>query len=196
MVAIRPLLLLLFAVALAGAVLSGCASGTAPGDGTTREPTGRTEDSSGPGDQVDGHELPEPPGSTLSYGGETVSAGLGSYCWVSVCADTFAIPVSEEALTVPAGSTLTFAYEGEKLDSLNVSARRIGRRDQLKSIAGGKFLVLGEGNKGDDAIRLHTHLSGSRAHIATDLPAGRYAVEAFARFPEGDAFYGFRVVVE
>ena len=181
---------------LAGVVLSGCATGTAPGEVTAHESTGRTEGSSDPGDQVDGHELPEPPGSTLSYGAETVSAGLGSYCWVSVCADTFAVPVSEEALTVPAGSTLTFAYEGKTLDSLNVSARRIGRKDNLKSIAGGTFLVPGEGKKEDDVIRLHTRRSGNRARITTDLPAGQYAVEAFVRFPQGDAFYGFRILVE
>ena len=68
-----------------------------------------------------------PPQSTLSYGGETVSGALGTYCWVSVCVDKLGVPVNEEALRVP---------------------------------------------------------------------AGEYVVAVFVRVPQGDALYGFRVVVE
>ncbi len=126
-----------------------------------------------------------------------MSGGLGSYCWESVCADTFAVPVSEEVLTAPAGSTLTFAYEGNKLDSLSVSAQRIGRKDRLRRMAGGYFLVPEkEGKAYQGRVRLQTHRSENRAHINAELPAGEYAVEAFARFPGGDAFYGFHLVVE
>ncbi len=116
---------------------------------------------------------------------------------MSVCADTFAVPVSEEVLTVPAGSTLTFAYGGNKLDSLSVSAQRIRRKDRLRRMAGGNFLVPEkEGEAYEERVRLQTRRSENRARINADLPAGEYAVEAFPRFPEGDAFYGFRVVVE
>ena len=75
--------------------------------------------------------FPEPPGSTLSYGGETVEGGLGSYCWVmgggGGCADAFAIILGDETLGAPAGATLSFAYRGKALDSLSVTAFRAGR---------------------------------------------------------------------
>ncbi len=186
----------LVAVSLIGVILFGCGTGAVPGNTNERESAGRTEDSSGPRDEADGHELPEPPGSTLSYGGETVSGALGSYCWVSVCTDAFGVPVSEEALTVPAGSTVTFAYGGRKLDSLSASAHRIGRGTHLEKVAGDAFLVPNDESIGYKTIRLQTRRSGERALIAAELPAGEYVVEAFARFPEGDAFYGFRVIVE
>ena len=34
-------------------------------------------------------DIPEPPDSTLSNGGQEVRATLGSYCWSSGCADSF-----------------------------------------------------------------------------------------------------------
>ncbi len=196
-------MLAVLSAAFAGMVLAGCGT-AAVSDGVDGHKRSEKEvkTSGGPHEGVDSDELPEPPGSVLSHGGETVSAGLGSYCWVSVCADTFAVPVSEDVLTATAGSTLTFTYEGNKLDSLSVSAQRIGRKDRLRRMAGGKFLVPEflapekEGEAYEERVRLQTRLSENRARINADLPAGEYAVEAFARFPEGDAFYGFHVVVE
>ncbi len=193
----RDLMLAFLSVALAGIVLAGC--GTAPGSEGVDDhrPSEKEVKASGSPEKSDGHELPEPPGSKLSYGGESVNGGLGSYCFKSVCADTFAVPVSEEVLTVPAGSTLTFTYGGDKLDSLSVSAQRIGREDRLKRMAGGIFLVPErEGEAFEKRVRLRTRRSENRARIDAELPAGEYAVEASARFPGGDAFYGFHVVVE
>ena len=193
---IRRLVLTFFAAVLLSTVLAGCGAATVSGDPGGRGPSEKSEDSAGPRGEAVGDELPEPPGSTLSYGGETVSGALGSYCWVSVCADAFGVPVSEETLKVSAGSTLTFAYGGKELDSLSVSAHRIGRKDRLETIAGGNFLLPDEESKGYERIRLQTRRSGNRARITTDLPPGQYAVEAFVRFPQGDAFYGFRILVE
>ena len=123
-------------------------------------------------------------------------AGLGSYCWRMVCTDTLGVPVSEEVLSVPAGSALTFAYGGKRLDSLSVSAGRIGREDRLRRMAGGTFLVPeNEGKAYEERVRLPTRRSENRARIDARLPAGEYAVEAFARFRGGTAFYGFHVVV-
>jgi hypothetical protein len=61
---------------------------------------------------TDGSRSPE---STLSYGEEIVSGELGTYCWSSggggASVDAVGVLVNEEALTVPADSTLTFATE-------------------------------------------------------------------------------------
>jgi hypothetical protein len=200
---IRYLVLVSLAATLVGVLLSGC--GAAPGTGGRdgSEPPERTAGSGPPGSTGGSR----PPRSTLSYGGETVTGALGSYCWTStpsgddtlsssICADAVGVPVNEETLTVPAGSTLTFAYGGKKLDSLSVSADRIGQGNHLERMGNVSFLVPNEGSKEDRTIRLQIHRFGDQAHVAAELPAGKYVVAAFVRVPQGDAVYGFRVVVE
>ena len=54
-----------------------------------------------------------------------------------------------------------------------------------------------EGSKGHRTIRLiQIHRFGNRAHVAAELPAGKYVVAAFVRVPQDDAVYGLRVLVE
>ena len=65
-----------------------------------------------------GGNLPRPPDSTLSYGGQEVKGTLGSYCWFSggsgVCADAaFITPPRKKTLTVPSGSEMVFRYGGQ-----------------------------------------------------------------------------------
>ena len=199
----RRLALAFLATALVGVFLSGCGaapdSGNKDGSGPPERPAG-----SGPPGSTDGS---RPPRSTLSYGGDTITGALGTYCWTPTpsgddtlfsggCADSVGVPVDEEALTVPAGSTLTFAYGGGKLDSLSISAHRVGQGNRLEKVAGGSVLVPNEGSKGNATIRLHIHRFGDGAHVVAELPAGNYVVAAFVRVPQGDAVYGFHVVVE
>jgi hypothetical protein len=201
--ATRRLVLVSLAATLVGVLLSGC--GTVPGSGgkSGSESPERTAGSEPPG----GTDGAGPPRSTLSYGGETVTGALGTYCWTQTpsgedtllsggCVDAVGVPVNEETLTVPAGSALTFAYGGKKLDSLSISAHRIGRGNHLERMGDVSVLVPGEGGKGNRTIRLQIHRFGDRARVAAEVPAGEYVVEAFVRVPQGDAVYGFRVVVE
>ena len=80
----------------------------------------------------------------------------------------------EKTLGPPSGAALTFVYEGDRLNSLDVTAR-------------------GSDGRAHD---LRTRLSGTRARIVADLPAGGYVVEALATMPEGDATYAFGLLVE
>ncbi len=91
---------------------------------------------------------------------------------------------------------MTFAYGGKKLDSLSVSADRIGQGNHLEKMGDVSILVPNEGSKEDRTIRLQIHRFGDQAHVTAELPAGKYVVAAFVRVPQGDAVYGFRVVVE
>src|ERR671916_997501 len=143
-----------------GFLVFGCAAATGPNDTGAGGPTKRGVD--GPTEAREEPTLPttmmfpEPPGSTLSYGGETVEGGLGSYCWTwgggGGCADAFAIILGDETLEAPAGSTLSFAYRGKALDSLSVrpsgpagraeaavaktsSCRRLGAREKTSGSA-------------------------------------------------------------
>lgn len=193
---VRRLVLAFFAAVLIGMLIPGC--GAAPdtgGAGGSRAPE-TTADSA----PSDGGNDARPPESRLSYGGEAVAGGLGTYCWtsasVSQCVDAVGVAVRDETLTVPAGSTLTFAYGGNSLDSLGVAAYRIGRGNHLERIDDGGVLVLDEGGSGGEAIQLTTRRSGNRARITVDLAAGEYALDAFVTVPQGDVSYGFHVVVE
>ena len=194
--AMRRLALGSLATTLVCVFLSGCATAPDPG-GKSGSKAPDTTARSGPPGSTDGS---KPPESTLSYGGDTITGALGTYCWSSdsggTCVDKVGVPVSEETLSVPAGSVLTFAYGGGKLDSLGISAYRIGQGDQLKEIGGGAVLVPTVGSKGNETVRLQIHRAGNRAHVAAELPAGKYVVAASVRIPEGDAVYGFHIVVE
>jgi hypothetical protein len=79
---------------------------------------------------------------------------------------------------------------------LSVSADRIGRGNHLEKNGDASVLTPDEGSKGQRTIRLQTHRVGDRAHVTAELPAGEYVVAAFVRVPQGDALYGFRVVIE
>ena len=51
------------------------------------------------------------------------------------------------------------------------------------------------GSEGNATIRLQIQRFGDGAHVAAELPAGKYVVAASVRVPQGDAEYGFHVVV-
>ena len=119
-------------ILLSGAIavlVSGCAAATGPDDtGGGETSIARGEDPKPPTTMMSPSTMrfPEPPGSTLSYGGEAVEGGLGTYCWLmggsGGCSDAFAVILGEEALEAPAGAILSFAYKGKALDSLSVAA--------------------------------------------------------------------------
>ena len=181
-------------------LVSGCGAATGP-DGTGGvEPTeARRDDPKPPTTMIYPTTMmfPEPPGSTLSYGGETVEGGLGSYCWLmggsGGCADAFAVVLGEEALDAPAGATLSFAYRGKALDSLSVTAYRADREARGGPREDDMFLPPYRSGGAKD---LPVRRSGTRARIVADLPAGQYVLDAFARMPRGDASYGFRLILE
>jgi hypothetical protein len=139
----------------------------------------------------------EPPQSTLSYGGETVEGGLGTHCWLmggsEGCSDPFAIILGEEALEAPAGATLSFAYKGKALGSSSVAAYKAGREGGRGGRKDDMFLPPSRGGGAKD---LRVRRSGLRARIVADLPSGEYVLDVFARMPQGDASYGFRLILK
>jgi hypothetical protein len=181
-------------------LVSGCVAATAPtgmgGPTERREPTeARGVDPATPTTMM--FQVPEPPGSTLSYGGETVDGGLGTYCWTAGgaggCSDAFAIVLGERVLEAPAGATLSFAYGGRALDSLSATAYRADREARGGPRQDDMFLPPARGAGRKD---LPVRRSGTRARIVADLPAGEYVLDVFARMPQGDASYGFRLILE
>jgi hypothetical protein len=136
--------------------------------------------------------LPQPPNSTLSYGGREVTGTLGSYCWFSGnsggCADTFRIlkPSKERTLTVPSGSEMVFHFGGQ---------------DSAYKVEGATAYPINEIDKwgakpGSSQRALKTHGSGIERAIPAELPPGEYVVDVFITVRQGDATYYFRIMVE
>ena len=109
------------------------------------------------------------------------------------CADAFAIILGEEVLEAPAGATLSFAYKGKALDSLSVAAYKVGREGGGGGREDDIFLPPSKGGGAKDP---KVRRSGTRARIVADLPPGEYVLDVFARMPQGDASYGFRLILE
>ena len=178
-------------------LLAGCAVGQGDGTGsaTTQEETtvnGSEETTvyneettvlAGPGG------IPEPPDSTLSYGGQEVKGTLGSYCWSSGnsfgCADAAwpLIPSKQKTLTVPPDSELVFRYGGQNSPK-TVEARAYTLNKLEKT---GMY-------RPDHPLKAHG--SGLQRTIRAELPPGEYVLEVFVREQQDDASYYFRVMVE
>ena len=186
--------LLLVTLAL---IVSGCATATGPDDTGGGETSEARRGAPAPPTTMM-FTSPEPPGSTLSYGGETVEGGLGTYCWTAggggACADAVGVSLEEGALEAPAGATLSFVYEGKELDSLGVTAYRAGWEGEGGGREDDVFVPPYRGDGGAKDLRVRR--SGTRARVVADLPAGEYVLETFARMPEGDASYGFRLTLK
>ena len=168
-------------------LLAGCAAGQGDGAGrtkpeeTTANGTEETTTLTGEGG------LPQPPDSTLSYGGQVVRGSLGSYCWGDMCADSVLfVPPRKKTLTVPSGSEMVFHYEGQSSPDM-VKATATSLNKQGTSTAGADSKV---------SRSLKAQGSGVERTIPAELPPREYVVLVFVREPQGDASYFFRVMVE
>jgi hypothetical protein len=181
-------LLRFFAAALVGTLLSGC--GMISGGGGTDNP--ETAGTTGDPKASDDANRSKPPESTLSYGGQTVTGVLGSFCWARItgdegesgtgCFDVAEVPIppKEKTLAVPAGASLRFDYGGE--------------REPNSVEAGVHPLIRGE--TGEAIEQLKIRRSGDGVRIPAELPAGGYVIDVFVYVPKGDASYYFRALVE
>jgi hypothetical protein len=135
---------------------------------------------------------PQPPDSTLSYGGREVKGTLGSYCWFSGnsggCADTFRVlvPSKERTLSVPSGSEMVFHFGGQS------SAYKVKGATAYPINTINKWGV----KPGSSHRALKAHGSGIERAISAELLPGEYVVDVFITMRQGDATYYFRVMVE
>jgi hypothetical protein len=175
-------------------LLAGCAAGRGDGAGsaTTQEEAAAngTEETTVYKEGPTVLELPEPPDSTLSFGGREVKGMLGSYCWysnnLSGCADAAwpLIPSKQKTQSVPPGSEMVFRYGG------HTSPKTVEVRAYAL-----KKLQKKEATMHPDST-LKAHGSGVQRTIPAELPPGEYVLEVFVREQQGDASYYFRVMVE
>jgi hypothetical protein len=133
--------------------------------------------------------FPQPPDSTLSYGGQEVKGTLGSYVWTagdvgsSADASWPLIPSKQKMLTVPSDSEMVFRYGGQS---------------PPKTVGAGAYLLNKLQKTGtmrpDHSLKAQG--SGVQRTISAELPPGEYVLEVSVKAPQGDAAYYFRVMVE
>ena len=185
----KALMTLVLALLLVGCAAGQGGAGRTPAEETTAHNAGKEESTLLRGEG----NLPRPPDSTLSYGGQEVKGVLGSHCWGNMCADSvFIVPPHKKTLTVPSGSEVVFRYGGQ---------------DSAYKVAGARAYPLsknGTSTASADSNRsrsLKTYGSGVERTIPVELPPGEYVVDVFIREPKAtrgynDAVYYFRVMVE
>ena len=181
-------------------LLAGCAAerGDSAGSATKQEETTAdgTEETTVLNEETTVLGLgPEPPDSTLSYGGREVEGTLGSYCWSSgassesmaTCVDSSGPPIrgKQETLTVPPDSEMVFRYGGQ---------------DPPKTVEAGTY-SLNKLKKAGGVVRhdhsLEAHGSGVQRTIPAELPSGEYVLEMSVGVnEESGADYYFRILVE
>jgi hypothetical protein len=176
-------------------LLAGCAAGQGNAGRTPAEETtaNETEETTGYKEETttltgEGG-FPQPPDSTLSYGGQEVRGTLGSYCWSSGnsygCADAVwpLIPSKQKTLTVPSDSEMVFRYGGQSPPK-TVEAGAYSLKKLQKT-----------GTMRPDST-LKAHGSGVQRTIPAELPPGEYVLEVFVKEQQDDASYYFRIMVE
>lgn len=175
-------------------ILAGCAAERGDGDGsaTTQEPTANATEKTTVYKE-DGLptvlDLPEPPDSTLSYGGREVKGMLGSYCWSSRgsfgCVDSSGPPVGgkQETLTVPPDSEMVFSYGGQSPPrTVEAGAYSLNKLKKAGVV------------RPDRSLKAQG--SGVQRTIPAELPPGEYVLEVFVKVQQHDASYYFRIMVD
>ena len=180
-------------------ILAGCVAERGDGAGSAtkqEEPTANgTEETTVLQEETTILAFPEPPDSTLSYGGREVEGTLGSYCWSSgassesmaTCVDSIGptIASKQERLTVPPNSEMVFRYGGQ---------------DPPKTVEAGTY-SLNKLKKAGGVVRhdhsLKAHGSGVQRTIPAKLPPGEYVLEvSIGANEQNGADYYFRILVE
>ena len=156
--------------ALAGLLLLGLVASTILGCGGDGPPA------SGAGEETPaapgrGPSLEEPPGTTVTAAGRSVEAGIGSYCWTSMCVDKIG-PITRGRLEVDRGTVVSVALPRgvTALRSANVTAFPAGAS---QDVGNGNTAWQPDFERGTE---LPATISGPAVEFAAQLPAGPYVV--------------------
>ena len=131
-----------------------------------------------------------PPLAVLTAGDARQTGGLGSFCWVSLCADAPSLVVPTEPVAVPAGSPLVFELGFDPTEAMVTVLRADGGRFTNELRDG---TSLWEGGSQQEAVFAQAPTLGRRMQLRPDLQPGLYMVELSVRAAKGDASYGFQL---
>jgi hypothetical protein len=183
----KALMTLVLVLLLAGCAAGQGGAGRTPTEETTAHNAGEEETTVLKGEG----NLPRPPDSTLSYGGQEVKGTLGSYCWsyrsTSVCADSIGptIASKQKTLTVLPDSEMVFRYGGQ---------------NPPKTVEAGAYSLNELMNKKGGVVRydhtLNTQGSGVQRTIPAEMPPGEYVLDVLVEEQQNGADYYFHVMVD
>jgi hypothetical protein len=141
-----------------------------------------------------------PPLATMTVGGETVEAGLGTYCWtdvsdgVGLCLDAIGIATQPDALLTGSPFTAQFFIPVEEAPRdvrLSIRAATPELEMEEENALGLRWWAYGE----SDAV--HSLSLEREPSIELNLEPGLYVFDLFVSWESlGDASYGFLVQVE
>lgn len=160
-------------------------------------------------------EVPRPPESDLSLGGEVVASAPTFWCKIiqstGFCRgeEGLLLPPGDEILEATAGAALTFRFGGPGVPRagrgwrvpgnapIYVGAERIDEDTETRFGPGGISFVKSEPFPGrplgDVKTRRAESGTGERFLIQAALPPGEYVFRVVARTPGLEAYYHFRV---
>ncbi len=137
-------------------------------------------------------ETPGLPDLTVSAGGESVTAGVGTYCWSGqgrgLCVDKVGVPTPPKALVATVGTSLTARLS--KGTPREVSAHASPLAADATPTSEGRDDVFWESLGEGEELPLET-LGRELSLTTTNLAPGRYVVAISVFFERGgDAQYG------
>jgi hypothetical protein len=202
------------AVAVAGliavsALVVGCSDDDSDAEGATATPTAIREAGETPGQGIGAGETPatgtgstppgppsfpteaDPPGTTASANGESVEAGIGTYCWTLMCVDKIGVP-TEGTLKVSTGDTVSVAIPDDA-PALKSASAAVFEAVNPQPLDDGSEIWPYPGAPGDEVA---SETTDDAVEVTVDLAPGRYVLSVFMAFEAGDVMYGVLLEVE
>jgi hypothetical protein len=133
-----------------------------------------------------------PPSAVLIVGDARQTGALGSFCWVSLCADAPSLVVPIDPVAVPAGSPLVFELGFDPTEAM-VTVLRADEGKVIHELPDGS--ALWEGGSQQQAVFAQAPAHGRKLELHPDLQPGLYMVELSVRAAKGDASYGFQLEI-
>jgi hypothetical protein len=129
-----------------------------------------------------------PPAAALGYSDFAETGWLGTYCWQGLCADVFELPAKEDLPIVAAeGESLIFSMEDGEFSKWVVQYGPDG--DSLAT--------LDRGGEAIDPDVAPTKSPDLMSFVEFDNPpSGDWLLTVQVFFAEGDATYGWHVIVD
>jgi len=167
-----------------------------PTDAAERNPVDEGEPQPPPADPY----AIRPPLAAMTVAGETIQAGLGTYCWtevsqgVGLCLDAIGIPTQPDPVKVSFPFTARFAVPVEAAPrDVVVTVRQAAPELEMneENAQGLRWWAYGEDGE------MHTLALVNEPAVELDLAPGLYVLDLFVSWESlGDASYGFLVQVE
>jgi hypothetical protein len=133
----------------------------------------------------------EPPGTTATANGETVDAGIGTFCWTLLCVDKIGVP-TKGTLSVSAGDTVSVAIPQDG-PALNGASAAVFAAVDPQPLDDGSEIWPYPGAPGEEVV---SEATSGAVEVVVDLEPGQYVLSVFMTFEGGDVVYGVLLDVE